>query len=331
MYFKYILSVLLFISCSEATVQPISVCKFENDVRLYCPVTINGHTFSFIIDTGADMSAIDYFKAKEAGILPTDSCMKSISFYHCDWKGIIYNIKTEIKIGDTFMPCNLTFLNQKDAPALDLREGDGVIGMDVMSQLNWFVDLKKDSLWLSTQKMDYPVKSEPSFTIEMLENRTAYVHITLCDSIERRFLFDTGYSLTNPVQDYNLSTVLVLPDDLLNKYLNDTARMCHISFEARTWLIYDDLKIQNLSLPYALLDNNLVNNGNPVDYLGILTCEFLAYFDYMAYDKEKRKIFLYNYNSDIVRTKDMKEIYHRIRRAYKEQKNYNTIFKRQQP
>lgn len=119
--------------------------------------------------------------------------------------------------------------------------------------------------------------------------------------------------------------------ELFYKYLNDTARMCHISFEARTWFIYDDLKIQNLSLPYALLDNNLVNNGNPVDYLGILTCEFLAYFDYMAYDKEKRKIFLYNYNSDIVRTKDMKEIYHRIRRAYKEQKNYNTIFKRQQP
>ena len=38
-----------------------------------------------------------------------------------------------------------------------------------------------------------------------------------------------------------------------------------------------------------------------------------------------------NYNSDIARTKDMKEIYHRIRKAYKEQKGYNTIFKREQP
>ena len=45
----------------------------------------------------------------------------------------------------------------------------------------------------------------------------------------------------------------------------------------------------------------------------------------------RRKIFLYNYNSDIARTKDMKEIYHRIRKAYKEQKGYNTIFKREQP
>ena len=307
------------------------IYRFENESKIYCPVTINGHTFNFIIDTGANRSVIDYFKAKKAGILPTDSCKTSISLHNQDWNGIAYTRETEIKIGDISMPCNLIFFNQKNAPVLDFTKEDGIIGMDIMSHLNWFVDFKKDSLWLSTQKMDYPVKAEPSFTIEMPKNQTAYTHIVLCDSIERRFLFDTGYSSNSLVLDYNLSTVLVLSEDLLYKYLNDTARKSHISFEDKTWLIYDDLKIQNLSLPYTVLDNNLIKTGKDSDYMRILTCEFLAYFDYMAYDKEKRKIFLYNYNSDIARTKDMKEIYHRIRKAYKEQKGYNTIFKREQP
>lgn len=325
----FIFQLLLLVSCSKSDVSLIDLVKEDYTSYLYGPVQINGHVVNLMIDTGANTTVIDAAKAKEMNLSPSDTCSAHVSLVKGEWAGTCYSRETEIKIGDIEMSCNLFFANYNESLPVDLGPWpfDGILGMDVMTRLNWFVDLKNSQLWLSTGRMDYPIKQTPDFTLEMRRGEMAYTSVVLCDSVEHKVLFDTGYFKKVILNGYELTPTLVLLDSILNQCKSDTAGTCYMSFEDMEWLIYDSLKIGNLSLPYVLLDNSKRERSER--YVGLLTCNFLSYFDYMAYDREKERIYLYNYNDDIAETQEMKDFYHKIRKAYRGEIELKELLKKE--
>lgn len=331
--FKYLTIVqllILFASCAGPSVQSVGLKRPKGASGLYCPVSINGHVFNFIIDTGSTCTIINYPKAQEAGISVTDSCIEKLTTAKELWSGMLYSSQAEIEIGNTAMPCRLIIDNYKSKVFEDVvwKDIDGVLGMDVMAHLNWMIDLKKDSLWLSVHRLPAPVAMAPDFVVEVIGN-WAYAYMACTDSIVRKFLFDTGFKGVDEILDYNIVTSLVVQDSVFKELYGKDKSNIYLSIENRVYMFHRTLKMQNLKISYGVSSNRDVYYNPEEDRAGIITSGFLDYFGYMAYDKEKKRIYLYDYSDDIARTQEMKEVYHNIIEACKGRIDANNILKKE--
>ncbi len=216
-YLILLLHLLLVVACHEESVQAVPLERVKKGSSLYCPVTINGHSFRFLIDTGCECTCMEYSRAKEAGILPTDSCKKDFFLFDKDWSGMSYFCQTRIGVGCMSVVDNLFFYNYPNSLSISDNAGaDGILGMDILSHWNWCMDLKNDSLWFSSRGRDFPVKGEASLTLDVLQ-LGIYAHILLPDSTRQLLQLDTGCSMFAGLYDYSFSSGVVLSDSLLHE------------------------------------------------------------------------------------------------------------------
>lgn len=158
------------------------------------------------------------------------------------------------------------------------------------------------------------------------------MYILSPDSTRQLLQFDTGCSMFAGLYDYSFSSVVVLSDSLLHEFRKDSVRASSFSLRMkgdsvslRDMIIYDGLQVQDVSIPYAVLCNGVPAYKKDVGYLAF---PFLSYFDYMVYDREKKKVCFYNYNRDLPITEDMKEIFDKIRETNSGKREWSDVLKK---
>lgn len=96
----HVISLLLLGGCSEQMPQQVPLNTVAKDLRFLCPVTINGHTFNFLLDTGSTLTVINNPQALKAGLLPTDSCLWRIDLVERIWIDSIYTSTATVEIAN---------------------------------------------------------------------------------------------------------------------------------------------------------------------------------------------------------------------------------------
>ena len=308
----YIILLILLVGCSEQAPQRIQLSTLEKDARLFCPVVINGHTFNFVLDTGSDQTLINYPKALEAGLSPTDSCLQTIGLIDRTWKDSVYKSEFCLEIGNISFPSEILVDNYR-THIFDYKNFDGILGMNVLSQINWTIDLKKNELLLHPYKKNLLNEGMiPDLTFEAVNN-LFYMNMNL-GGLTQKVVLDTGCLMALRLNDYEFLPDLALTNDLFNQCKKDTARMVYMEIENKLLMVYDNLEIGKINLPYALMNNEMQNDFFNSDAL--LTKSFLDHFDYMVHDTQKEQIYLCGYNSHIARTEEMGKIHSKIREGY---------------
>lgn len=317
----YFVLLIFLVGCSQQPHQ-VLLHTLKEDPRLFCPVTINGLTFNFLLDTGSDQTIIDYSRASKAGLLPTDSCLQSIDLLDRTWKDSLYKADINLKIANMSFRNKIVLDNYKTS-LFDFKHYDGVLGMDILSQISWIIDLEKNMLLLYACKVNIP--KDVTIDLALEADNLIYVDIVLGGSIQKVML-DTGCPIPLCIGDYEFLPELALTNDLLNQCKKDTVRMVFIEVENRFLMLYDNLEIGKINLPYALMDNALRNNSSGDK--AFLTKSMLDHFDYMIYDMQKEQVYLCGYDGHIARTEDMSKIYSKIREGYQKGTISKEIFKR---
>lgn len=321
----HVISLLLLGGCSEQMPQQVPLNTVAKDLRFLCPVKINGHTLNFLLDTGSTLTVINNPQALKAGLLPTDSCLWRIGLVERIWIDSIYTSTATVKIANMSFQSEIVLDNYR-THIHDYQNYDGILGLDILSQIYWMIDLKKNVLSLSFSKKNILKEINPDVTFEWMNN-LFYTKTTLGGSNLNIYL-DTGCLSPTKMGDYEFSAELAITNDALYQCEKDTARMVSIEAGDHLYILYDSLNIDKINIPYTLIDNTFRNN--PSDFNAVLTRRFLDHFDYMIHDAQEKKIYLYGYNSHISQTEDLGEIHLKIREGFRKGTVLNGIFKKQE-
>jgi len=194
MSIKFFFTTVLAISLSlNVFCQKTDTIPFIKTVGLMkVPVEINGKVYSFIFDTGAEISAIRADLVKSLG----GTWLKSDTLYDAhNNKSIqdIYNVE-KVKFGkheysDIQM---LTFPNN---PIFSCLEIDGIIGVNLIKKNSWIFDFDKDQIVIPNSNFSViennftPMK----FLIDGLRPKISL----LIDNNKIDFLFDSGATVSD--------------------------------------------------------------------------------------------------------------------------------------
>lgn len=167
--------------------------SYTNNVILV-DVVINGKTFNFVFDTGAELSVIgrhiadeiDYKVIASSKIKATKKSEQKVEFIEIP------------KISFADVGFENTGAIIADIAHFDEIFGchtiDGIIGNNLMRKSSWQIDYKNQKIRFSdnVEKLDVS-KNASEITMDAGEIRNVYLDVTI-DGVSSEFIFDTGYS-----------------------------------------------------------------------------------------------------------------------------------------
>ena len=166
----------------------------NNEIVL--PVTINGHTLRFLLDSGSGTAFVTEAAAQAAG-LTTQGNLPALGYGGTAATGLAAD--TTLDIGDAVRLSHLTLHVIKD-PAITkmLSEHghvDGAVGYELFARLTVGIDYAAKTLTLTDPTTSIPTPTSGTATVPIkLENRLPTIMASVDGRAPGRFLVDTGDS-----------------------------------------------------------------------------------------------------------------------------------------
>ncbi|MCD7925967.1 MAG: retroviral-like aspartic protease family protein [Bacteroides sp.] len=287
---------LLSLTLSSCNFSTTTKCAYEmnDNFIIVIPVTINGKTFQFAYDTGADKTVMSYRATKQLNIsnIERRPCnpMKHDTAAPAD-SACFTNLDLYIQ-GTKISDCEVCLDKYgMIAPSiLDYKGYDGVLGNQDIRKKNWLFDFENKCLMLAdtTENLLPFAKGYDQILDLKINNNHSNLYIDMCldDSTSQTFLFDTGRSkcieLNYEGDNYIYYSAFALKDSLI-PYLTD-----RIYFRNQGVLL-QALKINDIVIKGVAADLNLSNTVKE----NIISAPFLRRFEYMLYDSKEERICLF--------------------------------------
>lgn len=129
----------------KKSILPDSINLENNNGILIIPVKIQGKTYRFIYDTGAQISVVskeivEQAKLKKKGTIPVSDSQKNKS-------KLIVTVIPEMQLGNTtFTKIGAAVADFSNNAILACYQVDGIIGMNLLRNVNWLVDFEQERI-----------------------------------------------------------------------------------------------------------------------------------------------------------------------------------------
>lgn len=326
---KVLLFVFIFslYGCSSKTEQ----IKFENRGGIYIPVNIDGKLHPFLFDTGSAVTLFSDELVRELGnrvsVQKKDS-IKCLVIAKKDHRSIKYSVydSTVLKIGDISVNC---------AFASNKNQASNVLGMDIISRLNWLFNFQDTTMLLSRDTICFQSNGLSDLSFEYLSNKGAMVvPVSLNDSISKYLILDTGWGFdpildTTNISFYSSDFVIELSVGDPNRVVDELGNIGGLNYwgsfrNNNQIMIFPALKIGNLSLEYVtslFKQNPYFDRQEQAGLQGLLSYGFVANrFSFLQISPKQRKVSLYSSGKEHVSyTRRVRQFYRRgMERLYRQ-------------
>lgn len=189
-----IVAAIFFMACKATTQQttiPLIDSKTHHTV---IPVSLNGHTYKFLWDSGTGLSYISQKAFMEIG---ADTINKYVQVTKFDSKvnqKCYYSDYIELGLGN--IKLNVEFLIDADL------EFDGIIGSNVINLYSWLFDFTNHEVTIFDKSQDIELNNHEyiyDFDIHYADQSTRvnpHIEIQLSDTISEIVCFDTGLAVS---------------------------------------------------------------------------------------------------------------------------------------
>ncbi len=159
------------------------------------PVTVNGHTLRFLLDSGSGTAFVTEGGAKAAGLV-VQGDLPALGYGGAAATGLAAD--TTLEIGDAVRLSHVTLHVIKD-PAItrllsERGQVDGAVGYEVFARMTVSVDYARKTLTLTDPSVAPPPQTAGAAVPLKLENRVPTVLASVDGKAPGRFLVDTGDS-----------------------------------------------------------------------------------------------------------------------------------------
>ena len=165
----------------------------SNEIIL--PVTINGHTLRFLLDSGSGTAFVTEGAAKAAG-LKTQGDLPALGYGGAAATGLAAD--TTLDVGDAVRLSHLTLHVIKDPTITRLLaergQVDGAVGYELFARMTVSIDYAAKTLTLTDPSVTPQKQTTGSVVPIKLENRMPTVLASVDGKASGRFLIDTGDS-----------------------------------------------------------------------------------------------------------------------------------------
>ena len=262
--------ILLWVSCSglnNATLAVqgrVSNTYFTEEIPFYylgkhmfIDATINGKSYTFLMDTGWDITHIDKSLIKELNFIPRKRIKGSNKVFGVE-KFQYGTMQRALMIGDIAFQNmavgiqDMSFLKPLESRFSDQRKLYGVIGANVLRKAGyWQIDYRESKIRFSDQSASFlPVPD--ALKIDMIPGSTGVNRIEVkINGVSEHYVFDTGSfgsfsanpSYLERIQKTDQPLVEISHDDgpERRKYQIDTAMVASIQFPNQQLLIEEGI------------------------------------------------------------------------------------------
>jgi len=274
---------------------------------LFVPVTINNNPYSFLFDTGTELTLIDSFASKTG--LNTDK--KTF---------ITLQTANSTKISDSVGCAKLNYsidnfhskgifyvLGREQAKIINKVGAEAILGMDKIKQFNWLFNFADSMITFSKDKIELPAL--PDDKILTLDFYTkpgggTNMNITLDGQCFQDILFDTGFETFFSFFGKEQSIDIIFNEPDFTAYRIKQGAVIGMDTDTGLVSLIDSIQINDFKM------HSIVATKNPkVVTNTIITANFVRRFRMMYFDSKNRKIQLYVSPSDSARyeRKDIQE------------------------
>lgn len=175
--------------------------------QINVPVLIDGETYTFIVDTGSEISTISeslktkldlQLRKREVDILktnPIDTVIKYVST-----EDIVFSL------GKKGLTHSFYYSELDDIDSTV----DGRIGLDILNKYNWLFDLKNNKIEFSRRKFKYSKKNQLIFHYDSELSKLVYFNLRLDQKYDTDILFDTGINPSVEINSQHYLADLIL-------------------------------------------------------------------------------------------------------------------------
>lgn len=151
------------------------------------PIEIKGKVFHFLWDTGSSHSSISQ---KAVDRIEMDSTCEINDFDSLNSEKAKPQFcleKASLKLGNFEIKQSLQINNK-------VQEVDGILGGDIIGMYSWLIDFEKESVIISEKKQTIQIGAkEQQYELELISSETTpYCKVTINDTIQEHFLFNSG-------------------------------------------------------------------------------------------------------------------------------------------
>lgn len=237
--------------------------------RILVPVMINGVPCNFVWDTASDKSLISKSLSEKCAVKSSGKT-ESFSRYVRKIQELMHISElVKFSIGDHNLDINLLIRDYDFRLDYDSVEIDGLIGQDIISQLQWLFDLENNTLEVSNREIGVHDKADLTLNItsmEIAENNIIYRSagiLSINDSLKVVSYFDSGMSgkmLQSPRQSETyISTdlLIAIPDSTHYERITD---IISVAAPSSFLLGNSNYKGKNLGIEAFIADSIMLND-----------------------------------------------------------------------
>lgn len=188
-----------FFISNKLSASSMDTLRYEKTVGLAkIPVQINGKTYQFIFDTGAQGTVLRSDKADEMGTNTGESDTLYDAFNNKTIQAF-YNVG-QLKVGESTIT-NLKTLVFPTNPVFECLGIDGIIGQDIIRQFDWLIDFDKRYIIKIDTSARYNEKLAGFKHVKFKMNDWKPTITLGIGSQNIDFLFDSGASSSDMAED----------------------------------------------------------------------------------------------------------------------------------
>lgn len=237
--------------------------------RILVPVMINGVPCNFVWDTGSDMSLISKSLTEKCAVVSSGKTQLNALYVRKAQQLMHISEPVQLSVGDHNLDISFFMVDYDFRVDYDSVEIDGLIGQDIISQLQWLFDLENNSLEVSNREIGVHDKADLTLNItskEIAENNIIYKSagiLSINNSLKVVSFFDTGMNgkmLQSPSEsDTYISTdlLIAIPDSTHYERITD---LISVAAPSSFLLGNSDYKGKNLGIEAFIADSIMLND-----------------------------------------------------------------------
>lgn len=275
------------------------------------PIEIKGKVFHFLWDTGSSHSSISQQAVDSIEMDSTSQKKEFNSLNSGKNKSQSLFEKASLKLGDFEIKQSLQIKDKN-------QEVDGILGEDIIGKYSWSFDFLKDSVTISKKKQTIQIGAmEQLYELELITSETSpYCKITINDTIQDRFLFNSGCLGIGVDKEYLVpdlffalwdNTDLDSVHNYLKSYSNKISERISLYSGGREFKGYflKDVKTGGYLTPTSFvviqIDSSFrkarpselsFGTKKEIRGIGVITCGFMRRFDRVYFDPKHKKFSL---------------------------------------